>query len=56
MKKVANLLHLTIFPLALLFVVSQICCISWLENNMYFPNEAGKYLFAARKAGEMYEK
>ena len=41
-KKVAFLLHIVIFRLALVLVVSQICRISWLENNMYFPNDAGK--------------
>ena len=42
LKKVAYLLHIVIFPLASLLVGSQICCISWQENNIYFPNEAGK--------------
>ena len=41
-EKVAYLLHISIFPLALLLVVSRICCISWLESNMYFPDESGK--------------
>lgn len=56
-KKFAYLLHIVIFSLALFLVVSQICCISGLENNKYFSNEAGKqYLFLGRKARKKYEK
>ena len=41
-KKVSYFLHVVIFPLSLLSVVSQACCNTWLENNMYFPNKARK--------------